>query len=93
MSIEDTLENIKNKALNDSAFRKKLLHCKDAEEPISEFCNVARSEGFEVYEMDLIDIGESFHAAMKRSTNGGGENSPMLAYQDDFFELFLKELE
>ena len=93
MSIEDTLENIKNKALNDFGFRKRLLGCKDAEEPVSEFCNVARSEGFEVYEMDMIDIGESFHAAMKRSTNGGGENSPMLAYQDDFFELFLKELE
>ncbi len=26
---------------------------------------------------------------MKRSTNGGGENSPMLAGEDDFYELFM----
>jgi hypothetical protein len=30
---------------------------------------------------------------MKRSTNGGGENSPMLAGQDDFYELFLAAIE
>ena len=93
MRIEDTLENIKNKALNDFELRNKLLSCKNMPEPVSEFCRIAKDEGFEIYEMDLIDIGETFHAAMKRSTNGGGENSPMLAYQDDFFELFLKELE
>lgn len=31
--------------------------------------------------------GEEFHAAMKRSTNGGGENSPMIEGEDDFYEL------
>jgi hypothetical protein len=43
--------------------------------------------------MELICAGEEFHAAMKRSTNGGGENSPMLACGDDFYELFLSALE
>ena len=43
--------------------------------------------------MDLIGAGEMFYAAIKRSTNGGGENSPLLDYQDDFYELFIKELE
>ena len=28
--------------------------------------------------MDLITAGEEAYAAMRRSTNGGGENSPML---------------
>jgi hypothetical protein len=42
--------------------------------------------------MELICAGEEFHAAMKRSTNGGGENSPMLACNDDFYELFLLSL-
>ena len=45
-----------------------------------------------IYEMDIICAGEEFHAAMKRSTNGGGENSPMLAGEDDFYELFMANL-
>ena len=43
-------------------------------------------------QMDIICAGEEFHAAMKRSTNGGGENSPMLAGEDDFYELFMANL-
>ena len=27
--------------------------------------------------MELVDAGENFYAEMKRSTNGGGENSPV----------------
>jgi len=38
--------------------------------------------------MDLILAGEEFYAAMKRSTNGGGENSPMPEGEDDFYEMF-----
>ena len=30
---------------------------------------------------------------MRRSTNGGGENSPMLEGEDDYYELFLASLE
>ena len=29
---------------------------------------------------------------MRRSTNGGGENSPLLFYEDDAYEIFLAEL-
>lgn len=43
--------------------------------------------------MDLISAGEEFHATMKRSTNGGGENSPMLIGEDDFYELFMAGIE
>ena len=43
--------------------------------------------------MDLISAGEEFYAAMRRSTNGGGENSPMLEGEDDFYELFFASLE
>ena len=43
--------------------------------------------------MELIAAGEEFHAAMKRRTNGGGENSPMIEAEDDFYELFFANLE
>jgi hypothetical protein len=42
--------------------------------------------------MDLVDAGEEAYAAIRRSTNGGGENSPMLAGADDYYEMFLAEL-
>jgi len=42
--------------------------------------------------MDLIEAGESDYAAIKRSTNGGGENSPVLDGEDDYYEMFLAEL-
>lgn len=32
-------------------------------------------------------------ATMKRSTNGGGENSPVLTCEDDAYELFFAGLE
>ena len=60
---------------------------------MSAFCRISTEEGFPLYEMDLLEYGESSYAAMRRSTNGGGENSPMLAGEDDYYELFLTELE
>ena len=43
--------------------------------------------------MDLGSAGEDFYATMRRSTNGGGENSPKLAGEDDFYELLMASLE
>ena len=30
---------------------------------------------------------------MRRATNGGGENSPVLDGEDDYYDLFMSELE
>ena len=60
---------------------------------LSAFCRACRELGYEIYEMELVCAGEEFHAAMKRSTNGGGENSPMIAGEDDFYELFMANIE
>ena len=56
------------------------------------FCKVCRELGYEIYEMYLVMAGEEFYATMKRSTNGGGENSPVLSGEDDFYELFFAAL-
>ena len=56
------------------------------------FCAIAQREGYPLYEMDLLTYGEEFYAAIKRSTNGGGENSPKLDGQDDYYDMFLAEL-
>ena len=72
--------------------RKKLLATREAEDSLSAFCKICQELGYPIYEMDVICAGEEFHAAMKRSTNGGGENSPKIDGEDDFYELFLAGL-
>ena len=43
--------------------------------------------------MDIVQSGDEFYATMKRSTNGGGENSPVLEGEDDPYEMFFASLE
>ena len=93
MTTADILENIRQRALYDKSFRKSLLDSRAAEEPVSVFCRICRENGYMIYDMDIIALGEEEYAAMKRSTNGGGENSPVLEGQDDYYELFMMELE
>ena len=53
---------------------------------------MCRTCGYEIYPMDVVQAGDEFYAAMKRSTNGGGENSPVLTGEDDPYELFFAGL-
>ena len=92
-NIIDMLDELQNRALREPDVREKLLSTKIDKDPLSAFCRVCRELGYESYEMELVCAGEEFHAAMKRSTNGGGENSPMIAGEDDFYELFMANLE
>ena len=92
-NIIDMLDELQNRALREPDVREKLLSTKIDKDPLSAFCRVCRELGYEIYEMELVCAGEEFHAAMKRSTNGGGENSPMIAGEDDIYELFMANLE
>lgn len=89
----ELLDALQHKALHNPEVREKLLATRSEKDPLSAFCRVCREMGYEIYEMELICAGEEFHAAMKRSTNGGGENSPMLEGEDDFYELFMAGIE
>ena len=90
--ITSMLDELQRQAKRDENLRQRLIATKEEKEPVSAFCKICRELGYEIYEMELILAGEEFHAAMKRSTNGGGENSPMIAGEDDFYELFLAAL-
>jgi hypothetical protein len=92
MEARESLEKLRSLALDDRNIRDRLLATKKEPNPISAFCRLSTELGCELYEMDLIDLGEEAYAAMRRSTNGGGENSPLLAGEDDYYELFLDEL-
>lgn len=90
--INAMLDELQTRARHDAALRNRLSNTEQEPEPLTAFCSLCREYGYEIYEMDLICAGEEFHAAMKRSTNGGGENSPMISGEDDFYELFLTSL-
>ena len=85
MEIGAMLDELREKALKDRNIWKQLMDTRKEKQPLDAFCAKCRELGYEIYEMDIICAGEEFHAAMKRSTNGVGENSPMLAGEDDFY--------
>ena len=93
MTTLEILDRLQNDALRDRELREKLLATRQEKDPLTVFCRLCRSLGYELYEMDLVSAGEDFYATMRRSTNGGGENSPMLEGEDDFYELFFAGLE
>lgn len=93
MYILDQLDELQKKAYKDEKLKKELLETRLSENPLEAFCRKCRELGYEIYEMDLITAGEEFYATMRRSTNGGGENSPKLEGEDDFYELFFASLE
>ena len=92
MSTAELLDELQKRALQDESVRRQLLATREEQNPQEAFCREARALGYPIYLMELINVGEEFYAAMRRSTNGGGENSPMLVGEDDFYELFFASL-
>ena len=92
MNIYDELENLKAQARSNPALAQALLDTRTVSNPVTAFCRIAQESGCTFSAMDLISAGEDSYAAMRRSTNGGGENSPLLQGEDDLYEMFLVEL-
>ena len=92
VNTAELLDELQKKALTDESVRQRLLATRRETSPQEAFCREARTLGYPIYLMELISVGEEFYAAMRRSTNGGGENSPMLEGEDDFYELFFASL-
>ena len=89
----EMLDELQNRALHDEELKKRFLETRDSEDYLGEFCRVCRELGYEIYPMNIIQAGDEFYATMKRSTNGGGENSPVLEGEDDLYEMFFASLE
>ncbi|MBE5859149.1 MAG: hypothetical protein E7301_03360 [Butyrivibrio sp.] len=92
MEITKLLEEMLTKAREDEKFKEKLLETKNSANPVSDFCRIATENGFPMTVMDIVNQGEEFYAEIKRSTNGGGENSPDLDYQNDEYLIFMMRL-
>ena len=93
MNVVEALDELQRKARHDDKLREQFIKTRDAEDPLGGFCSVCRETGYELYPMDIVQAGDEFYAAMKRSTNGGGENSPVLTGENDPYELFFAGLQ
>ena len=91
--VGEILEELRMNARRDRNLRVQLLQTRFSEDPLKEFCEVSTRNGYPLAPMELVIYGEESYAAMRRSTNGGGENSPLLAWSDDYYELMMAELE
>jgi hypothetical protein len=93
MDTGELLEQLIKMARENKELRMRLLSTRSSSTPLSDFCKISREAGLELYEMDMLEFGEASYAAMRRSTNGGGENAPLLKWEDDAYEMFMMELE
>ena len=93
MEVAEILSELLKKAVADEAVKQKLIKTREDKNKVTSFCKVCTELGYPLYEMDLISAGENYYAAMRRSTNGGGENSPLLKGEDDYYEMIFAELE
>lgn len=92
MFLYENFVKLKELARQNPELKQQLLDTKKEPNALTIFCSIARQNGCEMYPMDIIEAGEVSYTAMKRSTNGGGENSPMLGSWNNYFEMFLDEL-
>ncbi len=93
MLIYDNFVKLKELARKDPELKERLLATRDDSNALTAFCRIANESGCEIYPMDIFEYAEVYYTEMKRSTNGGGENSPMLSGGwDNIFELLLSEL-
>lgn len=87
------LDRLFEKAKADEDLRKKLIDTKKSDNSLADFCAIATENGLELSVMDMINQGEEFYAEIKRSTNGGGENSLDLDEWNDEYNIFMMRLE
>ncbi len=92
MMITEMLDKLLEMAKEDKALKEKLIGTKDSDNPLADFCKIATDMGLPMSVMDIVNQGEEFYAEIKRSTNGGGENSPDLDFQNDEYSIFMMRL-
>ena len=92
MHLNILLDQIKEMARENPDFKSRIMEAYLDKKSIVDFCKECNKVGIEIYPMDIADADESVYAAMRRSTNGGGENSPHLSWEENIIEEFVRGL-
>ncbi|MDO4280207.1 MAG: hypothetical protein Q4C56_01125 [Peptococcaceae bacterium] len=92
MELQDVIVGLRHLAQKDPAVRDRLLATQQYDNAQEKFCALATELGFPLSATELAFAGEDDYAHMRRATNGGGESSPVLEGEDDYYDLFMSEL-
>ena len=92
MGITEKLDELLDMARDNAELKERLLDTQRSVNPVADFCAIASENGIYMSVMDIVNQGEEFYAEIKRSTNGGGENSPDLDFQNDEYSIFMMRL-
>ena len=86
--MNETLRQLRNRALSDSDFRQALLDTRNASDPLSAFCALATDSGYPLTVDEVIACGEEFADNQMKSTNGGNPMPYDCFGFDDAYEMF-----
>ena len=87
---EKELARLLSDAKKDKPLKEKLIATRSTDNPVEDFCALARSLGYEIHAGELFALGLTQNDAKLRSVNGGGVN-PIEGW-DDAYEQFFSTL-
>ena len=90
MNTFQKLDRLNTLAAADETLRRRLKHTREEDEPMLNFCSIAREYGVDLYPGELFAVGQEYSDNQCKSTNGGNP-TPYDAF-DDAYENFLAGL-
>lgn len=86
--MNETLLQLRERALRDDAFRRQLLETRNAADPLLALCDFATANGYPLSLGEIISDGEEFCCNQMKSTNGGNPMPYDCFGFDDAYEMF-----
>ena len=74
--MNDSLTMLLDKAKNNTELTERIYVTRNDRNPVKALCELATAEGFPITAAELLYDGEETCAAMCRSVNGGGVDTP-----------------
>ena len=91
--MNETLIQLRERALRDDAFRRQLLETRNAADPLLALCNFATANGYPLSLGEIISDGEEFCCNQMKSTNGGNPMPYDCFGFDDAYEMFFLSIQ
>ena len=91
--MNETLLQLRERALLDDAFRRQLLETRNAADPLLALCDFATANGYPLSLGEIISDGEEFCCNQMKSTNGGNPMPYDCFGFDDAYEMFFASIE
>ena len=86
--IEQELERLLQDAKSDEILKAELLNTRKSDDPVEDFCTLARDKGYGINAGELMALGQNENDAKLRSVNGGGVD-PIEGWDDAYEQFFM----